>query len=178
MTFRGVLLLFAVALLAGCGQGEVVIATPREPGADAVGYYCRMTLAEHKGPKGQILLKGWAEPLWFSSVRDALTYVEADLVSEREMSGFWVNDMSKGSWTQGSWDHPAPGSWIDARSAWFVVGSQLTSSMGGGEAVPFKDRTAAETFVSLHGGRVADYRGALSETAEAPMAGPRTGGGT
>ena len=141
--------------LAGCnGEGQMA-ALPREPSATSVGYFCRMTLAEHQGPKGQILPRGWEEPLWFSSVRDALTYVEQEIVSDREIAGFWVNDMA-----QGTWEKPAPGSWIDARQAHYVVGSTKSSGMGGSEAVPFKERTAAEAFIKEHGGTIADYMGA------------------
>lgn len=150
--------------LAACGQGEQkVAAAPREPGPDATGFYCSMRLNEHQGPKGQILLRGVEEPFWFSSVRDALTYVGEDLVSERDLAGFWVNDMA-----EGSWQAPAPGSWIDARTAWFVVGSKRESAMGGSEAVPFKNRAAAERFAAAEGGHVADYdavRRALAEAA-------------
>ena len=169
---RAFFLMICIAL-AGCGRGEEQIATPREPGPDAIGYYCRMTLKEHKGPKGQILPKGWKDPLWFSSVRDALTYVEQDIVSDREISGFWVNDMA-----QGTWDAPAPGSWIDARSAWFVLSSTKMSAMGGREAVPFGVRSAADAFAKDYGGHVADYLTARREVAEAPEPGSSGGGGT
>jgi|CXWK01.1.fsa_nt_gi copper chaperone NosL len=142
-------------LLAACGPGSTEVAEPREPGPDALGHFCRMTLAEHKGPKGQILPRGWKEPVWFSSVRDALTYVEQDIVSDREISGFWVNDMG-----QGTWEQPAPGSWIDARAALYVVGSSKSSGMGPPEAVPFKERKAAEVFAGQFGGNIVDYRSA------------------
>jgi copper chaperone NosL len=144
--------MLSVFVLSGCGGEPEKVALPREPGPGAIGHYCRMTLAEHKGPKGQILPRGWEEPVWFSSVRDALTYVEQDIVSERELAGFWVNDMA-----QGTWDKPAPGSWIDARAAWFVVGSSKSSGMGGREAVPFKERGPAEAFAKANGGEVVDY---------------------
>jgi copper chaperone NosL len=150
-------------VLGACGESTVAVApAPREPDAHSIGFYCRMTLGEHVGPKGQILPKGWADPLWFSSVRDALTYVAQDLVSEREMAGFWVNDMA-----QGTWEKPAPGSWIDARGAWYVVGSGRTAAMGGAEAVPFKERPAAEGFVAEHGGQIVDYASAVKTVAEA-----------
>ena len=55
----------------------------------AIGYYCHMTLKEHVGPKGQILLNGSTVPLWFTSVRDALTYAQQDL-NESELAGFWA----------------------------------------------------------------------------------------
>ena len=81
-----------------------------------------------------------------------MTYVEQDIVSDREIAGFWVNDMA-----QGTWDEPAPGSWIAAKSAWYVLASSKSSGMGGSEAVPFKEKAAAEKFANANGGHVADY---------------------
>lgn len=174
MRGRRVLLhLLVILALAGCGRGDEQIAAPREPGPDAAGFFCGMTLKEHKGPKGQILPKGWKDPLWFSSVRDALTYVEQEIVSDREMAGFWVNDMGAGTW-----DVPAPGSWIEAKSAWYVVGSTRSSGMGGAEAVPFKERSAADTFVKAFGGQVADYATARRHTSQSAASDPGDGGGT
>jgi len=152
MTARSIVFAAMCVALAGCKGDTETAASPREPEPGNLGFYCRMALSEHQGPKGQILLKGVKDPFWFSSVRDALTYVSQDIVSEREMAGFWVNDMG-----QGTWEKPAPGSWIDARTAWFVVGSKMSSGMGGGEAVPFKEKSAAAAFAHDHGGRVTDY---------------------
>lgn len=162
-------------LIAACGESPTDTASPQEPGPGAVGHYCRMTLAEHKGPKGQILPRGWTEPIWFSSVRDALTYVEMDIVSDREMAGFWVNDMGMGTWEQ-----PALGSWIEARKAFFVVGSAKESGMGAPEAVPFRERTAAEAFIKEFGGQIADYADARRHiSSEAPTGdAPLKEGGT
>lgn len=153
--------LCCLALAACEPSGPQVAAAPHEPDSAAIGFYCRMSLAEHGGPKGQILPKGWSEPLWFTSIRDALTYVEEDVLSERQLAGFWVNDMS-----QGTWEHPAPGSWIDAREAWYVVGSTRVATMGGREAVPFKTRAGAETFAAAEGGLVVDYQAARRAVAD------------
>jgi copper chaperone NosL len=146
------LVIATVLLLSACGNEQQQAALPREPDANAIGFFCRMGLAEHTGPKGQILPKGWTVPLWFSSVRDALTYAETEVFSEREMAGFWVNDMG-----QGTWQKPAPGAWVAAQAAWYVVESRMASGMGGSEAVPFKDKSAAEAFAKAQGGRVVDY---------------------
>lgn len=154
-------LLTALVLAGACGREAPTQAAPREPDGNAVGFYCRMGLKEHKGPKGQILPKGMSDPLWFSSVRDALSYVEMEIVSDQEIAGFWVNDMG-----EGSWEAPAPGAWVEASTAHYVVGSRKMSGMGGAEAVPFKARSAAEAFASVHGGRVVDYGAARREVAE------------
>jgi len=151
-------------VVSGCGESTVAVAPqPREPDSHAIAHYCGMTLTEHVGPKGQILLKGSAEPLWFSSVHDAFVYVAQDLVNEREMAGFWVNDMGKGSW-----EKPAPGSWIEAKGAFYVVESRKSADMGSREAVPFKDRAQAQAFAGEFGGRIVEYGEALALMPEAP----------
>jgi copper chaperone NosL len=170
---RGALIVLLTCLaLTACGEeNETIVASPQEPDSHAVGYYCRMTLSEHPGPKGQLLLKGAANPLWFSSVRDALTYVEQDLPNESDIAGFWVNDMA-----QGTWEKPGPGSWIEAAKAWYVLGSGKTAAMDGGEAVPFKERADAEAFAKEFGGRIGDYNAARGEVAKALSGGAESGG--
>ena len=50
--------------------------------------------------------------------------------------------------------------------------------MGGNEAIPFKERAAAEVFVREHGGHVADYAAARRTNAEAPAPGTAEEGNT
>lgn len=148
---------------AGCSEETTVSsAVPREPDSRATGYYCGMTLTEHTGSYGQLLLRGWDEPLWFSSVRDALTYIGQDLVNEDEIAGFWVNDVGAGPWGR-----PAPGTWVEAKNAWYVIGSRKTATMGGLEVVPFKERAKADVFAKEFGGSVVAYAAARSEVATA-----------
>ena len=162
-------LLFAAA---GCSEETTVGgAVPREPDSRATGYYCGMALTEHTGSYGQLLLRGWDEPLWFSSVRDALTYIGQDLVNEEEIAGFWVNDMGAGPWGR-----PAPATWVEASSAWYVLGSRKTAAMGGLEVVPFKERAKAEVFASEFGGRIVAYADARKDVSGALVAN-ETGGG-
>ena len=62
--------------LTGCKEDEAASAPPqpRAITAEAVGHYCGMTMLDHPGPKGQIVLKGRERPVWFSSVRDTFAY--------------------------------------------------------------------------------------------------------
>ncbi|MBF0625476.1 MAG: nitrous oxide reductase accessory protein NosL [Magnetococcales bacterium] len=138
-------------LLTACGAPEEQRPGAREPGPDATGYYCSMALSEHAGPKGQIHVAGEQGPLWFSSVRDGFAYLQLDGATRRILA-FYVNDMGRADWQT-----PQPGTWIDARQAWFVVESNRGSAMGGTEIIPFADRQAAGRFVQQHGGRVVGY---------------------
>ena len=155
--------LLAVALLAlsgvaGCGEDDDVVAKPLpvELTREASGHYCGMILLDHSGPKAQVHLPDEPEPVWFSSVRDAIAFT---LLPEepRNYTAIYVNDMGVAQW-----DAPEPGTWIDANGASYVIGSDRMGGMGVPEAVPFATREAAERFVAEHGGRIV----ALTEVPE------------
>ena len=139
--------------LAACGE-EVETAAkpaPQEPTREAIGYYCNMIVLDHTGPKGQVFLKSQAAPVWFSSVRDALAFT---LLPEepKHIAAIYVNDMG-----QATWSAPEPGTWIEAKGAIYVIGSEMRGGMGAQEAVPFAERAQAEAFVARHGGRVVAF---------------------
>lgn len=152
---RPLRLLAAAALLAlalvACDddQGKVVSVVPQEPGLDSVAHYCGMIVANHPGPKGQIFLKGQDAPVWFASVRDTVAYTM--LPDEQQtVRAIFVNDMGRAT----DWERPAPGTWVEARAAFYVAGSDAHSGMGGREIVPFGTRDAAERFAADHGGGI------------------------
>ncbi len=141
-------LLFALATLAGCGEDEAAKPTAQVLTRDAVGYYCNMIVADHLGPKGQIYLESQDDPLWFSSARDAIAFTM--LPGEaKDIAAIYVNDMALASW-----ESPEPGTWMDARAAWYVIDSARVGGMGAPEAVPFSIKTSAEAFAKEYGGRV------------------------
>jgi copper chaperone NosL len=125
---------------------------PYELTSESIGHYCGMNLAEHKGPKGQIILASQAEPIWFSSARDAFSFTM--LPDEpKDIRAVYVSDMGRAS----SWDDPGATNWIDAHKAFFVIGSTKQGGMGAPETVPFSDRTAAEKFAAEYGGRIVRF---------------------
>ncbi len=149
---------FAVALallaLAACDDPETAQAPPppQELSADAVGHYCGMIVLEHSGPKGQIILKSRKEPVWFSSARDAVAFT---LLPEeaKDIQAIYVSDMAKAP----TWDEPGTTNWVEARQAFFVIGSDKSGGMGAAEAAPFSDRSVAEAFAQDHGGEVVAF---------------------
>ena len=146
-----ILMLGVMAALATCGESQdsANLPSPREPTREAIGHYCGMIVVEHPGPKGQIFLKGEQEPLWFSSVRDTLAFT---LLPEepKTIAAIYVNDMAKAT----NWDQPEPDTWVNARRAVFVVGSDARGGMGALETVPFSNKAAAESFQVAHGGSI------------------------
>ena len=107
-------------LLAGCGEKQELAAKPAplEPTAASVSYFCAMGVLEHGGPKGQIFLEGKSEPIWFGSVRDAFAFTMLP-EEPKKIVAIYVNDLAKAR----NWDRPEAGDWVEARSAWFVLGS-------------------------------------------------------
>jgi len=146
-------LLVAIAVLAfvaGCSKEEArVVPAAHTLTADATGHYCGMLLSEHAGPKGQILLEGQDEPVWFSSVRDTLTFL--NLPEEaKNIAAVYVSDMAKAP----TWEQPGADNWVIAGVAFFVIGSDRQGGMGGQEAVPFSTEAAAQGFIKQYHGRI------------------------
>lgn len=171
------ILLLAGALLAGCKGKEQVVPPPFALTEEAMGRYCGMNLLEHAGPKGQVILTGALEPIWFSSARDTVSFT---LLPEepKEIAAIYVSDMGKAE----SWEQPGARNWIDARTAHYVIGSTMRGGMGAPEAVPFGSEAAARQFADESGGRVVTFDaipaeyvlgGDTSEPAPAPA--PKNG---
>lgn len=154
---RLVMLVFiAFSALAACDvQPTAASAPPPEASSrDHIGYYCNMIVADHEGPKGQVHLVGGGDAHWFTSARDTLAFLR--LPDEpKNVAAAYVTDM-----TRADWAHPESqgDSWIDARTAWYVIGSSRRGGMGQAEAVPFASHAAAVRFAETQGGQALTYR--------------------
>lgn len=159
-------------LLGSCWEEEKADAPPpQELNRENVGHYCGMTVVDHEGPKAQLFLEGEDEPIWFTSVRDAKAFMI--LPDEpKNVSAIYVNDMGRAE----SWEKPGPGTWIDAQTAWFVIGSSRVGGMGAPEAVPFSEMEAAESFAGKHGGRIMRFDEIPAEYILAPITEAPEGG--
>ncbi|WP_119419706.1 nitrous oxide reductase accessory protein NosL [Desertibaculum subflavum] len=141
-------------LLSACGEEKKAeIPPPQALPATAVGHYCGMLVAEHSGPKGQIILKSREAPIWFSSARDAFAFTMLP-EEAKDVRAIYVSDMAKAT----SWDEPGATNWVEARNAYYVIGSSMKGGMGAEETVPFSDPEAAARFAREHGGRVARFQ--------------------
>ena len=150
--FASTILGAALLLLAACGEEQQAETPPHEVTSDAIGHYCGMALVEHPGPKGQVIIKGRDEPVWFSSARDTIAFTR--LPDEpKDIAAIYVTDMAVAK----NWDHPERGTWVDARRAWYVIGSARKGGMGGDEAVPFGQELAARQFAETNGGQVVAF---------------------
>ena len=163
---RLVALGLAAALLAlpACNEKKAAdMPKPFALTAEAIGHYCGMNVLEHPGPKGQIILESRIDPVWFSSARDTIAFTRLP-EEPKDVLAVYVSDMGKAK----SWEDPGAENWVDARKAWYVVGSNARSGMGAEETVPFALRGDAERFAADKGGRVLAY---ADVPAEAVLAG-------
>jgi len=144
------ILIFTFLLMACEKTSPVEMLSAHTLTREATGYYCLMTVLNHKGPKGQIILTD-KKVLWFTSVRDTLSFTLSP-EEPKNISAIYVNDM-----TDANWENPGVDNWIDARKAWYVLSSNHAGGMGAPEAVPFFTKEKAKLFASEHGGIVTDY---------------------
>jgi copper chaperone NosL len=146
--------LLGLLSLAACNRGYNAAAAPRprEVTDASVAQFCGMALTEHAGPKGQIFIRGLPDPYWFSSVRDAFAFTMLQ-ETPKAISAFYVSDMARAK----NWDQPEPGMWVEAREAYFVIGSRRRGGMGADEAIPFSVAAAARGFADANGGRVVRF---------------------
>ncbi len=157
--------LLALALLAACDDETTrALPSPLTLNDEAAGYYCQMVILEHDGPKGQLFLDGMIAPLWFSQVRDGLAYLKSP-EQEGVVLVLYVNDMGRAI----SYSEPGGDNWIDAREAFYVVGSDAIGGMGAPEMVPFGDPAKAEEFAATHGGTIMKLDEISAESVLSPV---------
>jgi copper chaperone NosL len=134
----------AVLLLTGCGESARVT----QPKEIAEGTACSldgMVLNDFPGPKGQIVYDQ-GEPYFFCDTKEMFSiFLRPE--QKRRIVGVFTQDMGKTDWA-----HPQ-GHWIDAKGAFYVVGSKREGSMGPTVA-SFAAEPDAQTFAGQYGGKV------------------------
>ncbi|TPJ54817.1 nitrous oxide reductase accessory protein NosL [Mesorhizobium sp. B2-6-4] len=146
------LLAGSLIAIAGCQRGPDKMPAPFAMTEDAMGRYCGMNILEHPGPKGQVILAKYDEPIWFSSARDAIAFTMLP-EEPKDIRAVYVSDMAKAP----NWDNPGIDNWVNAKDAFFVIGSDRKGGMGTAEAVPFSSSESARAFAKEHGGQVLDF---------------------
>ena len=149
--YKLIVLIFSFLLIACEKPAVVEVPSAQTLTREANGYYCLMTVVNHSGPKGQIILTDQPEALWFTSVRDTIAFTLSP-EEPKNIAAIYVNDMS-----EANWDNPGADNWIDAKQAWYVTGSKHTGGMGAPEAIPFATKQKADEFASQQDGLVYDY---------------------
>ena len=138
-----------LSLLQGCSPSEDKPPAPAEIQAGASCDLDGMLLSDYPGPKGQIYYVGEPKVSWFCDTVELLSTLLAP-EQQRSVRAAYVQDMAKADW-----DQPR-GHWMDARQAWYVLGSRRQGSMGPTLA-SLGSEAAAQAFAAQHGGRVLPY---------------------
>jgi copper chaperone NosL len=105
-----------------------------------------MLLADYPGPKAQVHFVGQDKPSFFC---DTVELFSTLLAGEqvRAVQAVYVQDMGKADWNQ------PQGHWIDAKTAFYVLGSKRHGSMGP-TIGSFAQEADAAKFAAEHGGKV------------------------
>lgn len=136
-------LVLAVALLA-CSRQPASVA-PQEIKAETACSLDGMVLADFPGPKGQIHYAN-GEPDFFCDTFELFSiYLQPE--QKKRITAVYTQDMGKTDWEK------PQGHWIDAKKAFYVLGSRKTGSMGPTLA-SFALQGDAEAFARNNGGQV------------------------
>lgn len=116
-------------------------------------HLCGMLITRFDGPKGEVFRKEQGETVYkFCSTRDMFSYY-LDPENTRNVSQMMVHDMSKMPWGSDSIDDKYL---IDAKTAWYVIGSSKKGAMGKTLA-SFSLQTDAQAFADEFGGKVLNF---------------------
>jgi copper chaperone NosL len=133
-----------LAVLTACSQTPSKM-RPLEPADDTACALDGMVLKDFAGPKAQIHYTE-GKPDFFCNLTELFDVVLAP-ESRRAVAALFVQDMGKTGW-----DHPQA-HWIDARTAYYVVGSRKPGSMGPTFGA-FANASDADAFAAKEGGKV------------------------
>lgn len=142
---RLALILPLITALAACSPSEETTARPEAIMAGAACSLDGMILADFPGPKGQIHYTS-SKPDYFCDTMELFSiYLQPE--QRKRITGIFTQDMGKTDWEK------PQDNWIDAKKAWFVLGSSKAGSMGPTLA-SFAEQKAAEDFAGQYGGKV------------------------
>ncbi|MCK9381625.1 MAG: nitrous oxide reductase accessory protein NosL [Sulfuritalea sp.] len=137
----------SVLLLTACSQSTPA-AKPLEITKDTACSLDGMVLMDFPGPKAQIQYEQ-GPPDFFCDTKEMFaTFLRPE--QKKRIVGIYTQDMAKTDWA-----HPQ-GSWIDAKTAFYVVGSRREGSMGP-TVGSFASEADAQTFTKTYGGKVLHF---------------------
>ncbi len=154
MTIQGLfplsLVLLATLLVSGCGEEQSPTQAAQQAAIIESGdecHLCGMIISRFPGPKGQLFERGQQRSLKFCSTRDLFAYL-LDPEHQHHIQSVFVHDMAVSPW-----DHPDDKTYIDGRTAWYVIGSLRKGAMGPTLA-SFANEEDAAAFAKAYGGQL------------------------
>lgn len=116
-----------------------------------------MLLMDYPGPKAQIHYDQGPPDFFCDTVEMFAIHLRPE--QQKRVRALYTQDMGKADW------HAPRDHWIDARSAFYVVGSRRTGSMGP-TIGSFAREADARAFVTRYGGRVLRFAEVTPEMVE------------
>ncbi len=150
----GFLAIILLALgLGACNSSNDSASKKHDPVAIKSGeecHLCGMIISKFAGPKGELYdQSGHVQK--FCSTRDMFSwYLQPE--NQNNTQEIYVHDMGRASWNK-----PNDKYLIPARSAWYVLGSNMTGAMGPTLA-SFKQKADAKIFIRKHGGTLLPFK--------------------
>ncbi|MDX2320829.1 MAG: nitrous oxide reductase accessory protein NosL [Moritella sp.] len=137
-------------LLVGCSEDtskqEMVRQAVAIEQADEC-HLCGMIISNFPGPKGEHFSSNTESINKFCSTRDLFSFI-LQPENKRQVKEVFVHDMSKTPWATPGDEH-----FIDARTAWFVIGSSQKGAMGK-TLGSFSSKVDAGVFIEEFGGQL------------------------
>lgn len=140
--------------LAGCSESQEQVTEKPAPVHIESGdecHVCGMAITRFPGPKGEAITAREQQVNKFCSTRDMFSWALQPENAKRDHT-LYVHDMA-----QTDWEHPDDTALIDAREAFFVVGSERTGAMGPTLA-SFATENSAVEFANEFGGEVVGFQ--------------------
>jgi len=145
--------LLSVLLLQGCGKEDesktmVQQAVAIESSDEC--HLCGMIISGFPGPKGQLYSKGINGNMKFCSTRDMFAFI-LDPENQHNIQQAFVHDMAVTPWGK-----PNDEIYIDAKTAFYVIGHGKKGAMGP-TLGSFSKQPDAEAFAASEGGQVLTF---------------------
>lgn len=144
---RLILSLIMLAALSACSKPTTNVAA-QEITAGTSCSLDGMSLADFPGPKAQIHYATGEPDFFCDTVEMFSIYLNPE--QKKHITGIFTQDMGKTDWEK------PQGNWIDAKQAFYVLGSKKTGSMGPTLAA-FSRQQDAEKFSQEFGGKVLHF---------------------
>ncbi|MEH6823112.1 MAG: nitrous oxide reductase accessory protein NosL [Motiliproteus sp.] len=148
--FKFTRILLTALLLTACSEDSAPTLAAQQAAAIESGdecHLCGMIISNFPGPKGQLFERGQGRVMKFCSTRDLFAYL-LDPEHQHNIQSVFVHDMAISPW-----DHPDDKTYIDARTAWYVVDSSRKGAMGPTLA-SFSDKAHADAYAAEYGGQL------------------------
>lgn len=141
-----------LGVLVGCNDDEKAAMAQQAVAIESADecHLCGMIITNFPGPKGQLYSKNVEGNLKFCSTRDMFAFI-VDPENKHNIQQAFVHDMATTPWGK-----PDNEIFVDAKTAFYVIGHKKKGAMGPTLA-SFAKREDAQSFVAIEGGKILTF---------------------